>query len=91
MPEAASLRRLESFCDCGCGRRIFAEQESAHGTVLDIGRVQQVEQIAAHGLGRFSEVDEPIDRFGKFRRAARAVAHLAGDEARVDGSPAHNA
>ncbi len=35
--------------------------------------------------------DQPVDGFGKLRGAARAVAHLAGDEARIDRARPHDA
>jgi len=37
------------------------------------------------------EADQPVDRLGELGGAARAVPHLSGDEARVDGAGAHDA
>ena len=41
--------------------------------------------------GRLREGDQPVDGLGEFGGAARAVAHLPGDEARVDRARPHDA
>ena len=71
--------------------RVLAQQKSAHVGVDDISLVQQIEQFAGDRVGRFGKVGEPVDGFGKFGGAARAVAHLAGDETRIDGARAYDA
>ena len=53
--------------------------------------MQEIEQFAGDRVGRFGEGDEPVDGLGKLGGAARAVAHLAGDEARIDRARAHDA
>ena len=73
------------------GRGIFAQQKVAHRRVGEIGVVQQIEQLARHRAGRLREVDQPVDGLGELGGAARAVAHLPGDEARVDRARPHDA
>ena len=90
MPEAAPPRRIEPLGDRGGGLRILAQQKFAHVGVGDIGVVQEIEQFAGHRVGGFGESDQAIDGFGKLGGAARAVAHLAGDEARIDRACAHD-
>ena len=41
--------------------------------------------------GGLRKADQPVDGLGKLGGAARAVAHLARDEARIDGAGAHDA
>ena len=91
MPEPALPRGLQALGNRERSGGILAQQKLAHGLIFDISSMQEVEQFTRHRVGSFGEVDEPIDRLGKFRRAARAVAYLAGDEARVDSSSAYNA
>ena len=50
-----------------------------------------IEQLAGDRVGRFREGGEAVDGFGKLGRAARAVPHLAGDEARIDRARPHDA
>ena len=71
-----------------CG---FAQQKGAHVGIGHVGLVQKVEQFAANRIGRFRKRDQAVDRFGEFGGAARAMAHLPGDEARIDRPRAHDA
>ena len=91
MPEAAPPRGIEPLGNRRGGLGIFAQQKVAHLRVGDIGLVQQIEQFAGDRAGRFRKGDQPIDGLGKLGGAARAVAHLAGDEARIDRARAHDA
>ena len=59
--------------------------------VAEIGVVHGLDQRAGNGVGGFGEADQPVDRLGEFGGAARAVPHLALDEARIDGAGAHDA
>ena len=53
--------------------------------------MHEVEAAARHGARGLREVDEAVHRLGEFGRAARPVAHLPGDEARIDRARAHDA
>ena len=59
--------------------------------VAEIGVVHGLDQRAGNGVGGLGKADQPVDRFGEFGCAARAVPHLAFDEARIDGAGAHDA
>ena len=91
MPEATPPRRIEPLGNRGGGLRIFAQQKFAHTGIGDIGVVQEIEQFAGHRAGGFGKRDQAVDGFGKLGGAARAVAHLAGDEARIDRARPHDA
>ena len=91
MPKATPPRSVEPLRDGGCCLRIFAQQKSVHVGIGDIGRVQEIEQLARNGVGRFRKRDQPVDCFGKLGGAARAVAHLPGNKARIDRPPAYDA
>ena len=91
MPEPAPPRGIEALGNRGGGLRIFAQQKFAHAGIGDVGVVQQIEQFAGDRVGRFGKGDQAVDGFGKLGGAARAVAHLAGDEARIDRACAHDA
>ena len=65
-------------------------QKVAHARIGEIGVVHQIEERARHRAGRLREGDQPVDGFGQLGRATRAVAHEAGDEARIDGAAAHD-
>ncbi len=92
MPKAAPPRGVEPFGNRGGGLRIFAQQKVAHVGVGDVGVVQQIEQFARRPRPVVCrEGDQPVDGLGKLGGAARAVAHLAGDEARIDRARAHDA
>ena len=53
--------------------------------------MHEIEQFAGDRAGGFREGDEPVDGLGKLGGAARAVAHLPGDEARIDRARPHDA
>ena len=84
---AASNRSAIAAAACGFSR----SRKVAHVGVGDIGVVQQIEQFAGDRVGRFARRRQPVDGLGKLGGAARAVAHLPGDEARIDRAPAHDA
>ena len=84
MPKTAPSRGVEPVGNRRGSLRIFAQQKVAHVGIGDIGLVQEIEQFAGDRAGRFGEGDKPVDGFGKLGGAARAVAHLPGDEARID-------
>ena len=100
-PASMSLRR---GCQKPCRRaassrsamrarqpRIFAQQKVAHRAVGDIGVVQRDRTIRSATAPVVSrEGDKPVDGFGQLGGAARAVAHLPGDEARVDRARPHD-
>ena len=52
--------------------------------------MQEFEQFPCHRVGCFGEIHQPIDSLGKFGGTARPVAHLTGDEARIDGASAND-
>ena len=91
MPKPAPARRVEPLRDRARRCRILGEQESAHVWIGDIGLVHEVEQLARHRVGGLHEADQAVDGLGELGGAARTVAHLPGDEARVDGAAAHDA
>ena len=72
-------------------RRVLAQDEGAHLGVAEIGVMHGLDQRAWNGMGGFGEADQPVDGFGEFGGAARTVAHLAGDETRIDGARPHHA
>ena len=90
MPQPVAARRLEPRRDRARGGGVLAQQEVAHARVGEIGVVHEIEERARHRAGRLGEGDQPVDGFGHLGGAARAVAHEAGDEARVDGAAAHD-
>src|SRR5260370_7652528 len=91
MPPAMSPRRTESRRDGTRGGWIFPQQKRADLWIGQIGFVKEVDERARDGIGRLRESDQAVDGFSKFRGAARTMAHLAGDEARIDGASAHDA
>jgi len=84
-------RRTEALRDGPRGGWIFPQQKRAHLRIGQIGFVKKVDERARDGLGRLRECDQAIDGLGEFRGAARTMAHLARDEARIDGAGAHDA
>ncbi len=79
-------RAAATLGDDARGGGVFAHQERAHPLVADIGVVDRLDERAGNGVGGLGKTDQPVDRFGEFRRAARPVPHLALDEARIGGA-----
>ena len=73
------------------GGRVLAPQEIADIGAGNVSLVQEIEKIVCYRIGRLSEGYQAIDRLGELRRTAWAMPHLAGDEARIDGTGANNA
>ena len=90
MPKAAPPRGVEPVGNRRRSLRIFPQQKRAYVGIGDIGLVQEIEQFAGDRVGRCGEGGKPVDGFGKLGGAARAVAHLPGDEARIDRAAAHD-
>ena len=72
--------------------RIFAQQKVAHARDRRHRRHAGDRTMSLATAPVVSaKVDQPIDGFGKLGGAARAVPHLAGDEARIDRARPHDA
>src|SRR5690606_40050028 len=90
-PETASARIGEASGDSASGSRVLVEEEGSNDLVAQIGIMDGLDESGRNGGRRLGEADEPIDRLGEFGRAAWSVAHLAGDEAWIDGPGAYRA
>src|SRR5262245_21391799 len=90
VPEAKPAGSVEPLRDGARRVRVLALEERPHRVVGEIGIIHEIEQGTVDRGGRVRERDQAVDGLGEFGGAAEAVAHLAGDEARVDAA-AHKA
>ena len=90
-PEAAPARLFETFGHAARGLRIGGDEKGAHALVAARRVEQKIEMPARRGVGQRGIGEEIVERLGDLRRAAMAVAHLAGDPARIDRAAAQHA
>ena len=91
MPQPFAPRCFQPLGNGARSVGVLAHQKVPHAWIAEIGVMHQIEQGTRDFAGGLGEIGEPVDRLGELRRAPRAVAHLAFDEARIDGAAAHDA
>ena len=69
-------------------RTVGADEKRPHLIVAERRVEHEVELLAADGVGQGGEGVEIVERLGDLGRAAMAVAHLAGEPARIGGAAA---
>ena len=92
VPEPAPARRGEALGDGARRGRVLAQHEGAHALVAEIGVMRRPRSARREWPSVVSA--KPTSRStvsANSGRAARAVPHLAGDEARIDGAGPHDA
>ena len=91
-PKAAPRRLLEHARHVPRGRTVGARRETrAPPRRRASRRTSRSNWRAADGVGQRGEGVEIVERLGDLRRAAMAVAHLAGEPARIGGAAAQRA
>ena len=88
--ESQKPRRAASSNTPPCDMRPddWRDEEGAHRVVAERGVEHRDRMRRCHRIGQRGEAIEIVQRLGDFRRAAMAVAHLAGEPARIGGASA---